>query len=193
MKDNLLTFMICDPGASCNAHRDWLIFMRSFSAVLKCLPSFFALSAVTGRSSLLLCSAIYLCLPVLLNVQFRGGRSTCHFCSAVLMYFPASTMLTVTGRFTCHLCSAALLSSPVFFFALFTVTGSSKCHLCSTAFSGRKSATVACPRSLRLFRGLRSPWSNFRNCQSSRRGQMRLIGPRRVKSWRTGFTRLRLS
>ena len=66
--------------------------------------------------------------------------------------------------------------------------GSSICHLCSTAISGRKRATLDCYTPPRLFRGLRLLLLDWK-LQS---GPKRLIGPGRVKSWRTDFTRLKL-
>ena len=77
-------FVMCDPSTFCQAHRDRLIQMRPFSAVLRRLPSFFAPSDETGRSSWLLCCAILLCcLPVLRNVQFGCLlHKSCSLCSS---------------------------------------------------------------------------------------------------------------
>ena len=129
---------------------------------------------------------LLLCVSKFLGTCNSAGRCTCRllFCSVVyfLCFFIAHCGWSI--HLSLLLCSVVVSPS---FFALIT------CHLCTRAISGRKRATVACSTPVRLFRVLRSLLWDCGNCQSLRRGQKAADRPRRVMSWRTDFTSLRLS
>ena len=179
--------MMCDPSAFCNGHREWSIYTRTFPAVLWCLHDiFFVPFAVTGRSWWLLCPAG--CLPVLFfwNVQF--GRS-----------IHVSPWRCSFGAFSQSLQFSLWLAGSRVPFALerccvshFFVHGDRFIHISSVLNWNFESKT----RDSRMLHTTSIvSWIAlaFVRLRSSRRGQKRLIGPRRVKSWKTDFTRLRLS
>ena len=116
-------------------HRDWLIYMRPFSAVLRCLPIF---CNVRCDRSILVCSVLR--NFALLSLSFFGtcnsaGRSTCHLCSAVLICFSSflhCSLWLVGSRATLALQRYCLSQ----FFAMLTAIGSSTCRLLITSYFG---------------------------------------------------------
>ena len=150
----------------CNAHPDWSIHVRPCPAVLRCRPSFVKVRCDWSiRVAFVYRSFALDCLPVFGNV--RSDRPI--HVSLVLCSFD----------FVC------------FFFTLLAVAGRFTCHPFLTAISCRKRSTLACDIPLRLFRGLCSILLDCGKCQNWC-GPKRLIGPRRVGSWKRDFTRLRL-
>ena len=142
---------------------------------------------MTGRSAWLLCSGVLLwcvsqCWERSLGLDDPRVTSALQFLRTLPDFYIAHCGWSI------HVSSVLCISV----FTLFTVTGSSTFHLCSTGISGRKRATVACYTPLRLFRGLCSLLLDCGKCENWWCGPKRLIGPRRVKSWKRDFTRLRL-
>ena len=97
----------------CNAHRDLLIHVHPFPAVLRCRTSFFWNVRCTWSIHVASMFGSVASLSFLGTCN-SAGWSTCHLCSAVFGGFPSFVVLIVAGQFTCHLCSAVLLSFPVF-------------------------------------------------------------------------------